>query len=495
MNSYVQAEKKQSQKSEIMGQRRQEKSLREFKEVLEDLVVMLRKSTTAETVYLYWINRARKQFVMETKATVLTDIVFQDRVSFSEHFLDEYKDIDQPVTLKVGIDIDAESISHYFEHEHSIGYITLLPFTNNEETVAISVLESKEEVFSSQHNEVIACYINALGNVLNTYLEISDLHQNQQGWVQYEESLSFLDKAGHPAALLTNMLQTMQNLIVEGSVSLIIDGMGIWANVMNSANAQQPLPLGIPVEERTIAWEALKKGAPEFAIHFNKNPKRVSPREVYTEGATLAIPIIFNDRRKGVVLVYEQSPLVFKESTKHKLINIVRLTGLKIQALLNKKDDDHLLTNEYGALIPDLWERAVDGEINRLKSNNAPLNTWVSLVTPSALSELRTKLRLEELDMMQKDLVKGLNPSRFGVPGFVGFHSEYVYLVLLQSRDSKAVNHWKEKLGDVFQHPFELTNGKQIETGLHISTVQLTDRHEDSYEVVSEAKRSLSQAM
>lgn len=495
MNSYALAEKKRSGSVEMMGRKRQEKALREFKEVLRDLALMLRESTGTETVYLYWINRAREQFVMETKSTTNQDIVFQDRVSFSDHFLDAYKDIRQPVTLRVGSDIDRKSIQHYYDGELPVEEITLLPFTNNDETVAITVLESKDASFSIKQNEIIYSYSNALGNVLNTYLEISDLYENQQEWVAYEDSLSFLNKSGHSAGLLNEMLQTMQNLVGEGSVSLLVNGMGRWINILNSAKAQRPLPIGMPVEERTIAWEALKKGAPEFAIHFNKNPKRISPREIYTQGATLAIPIIFNDHRKGLVLVYEQNPLVFKESTKHKLINIVRLTGLEIKGRLNKKDDDNLLTNDYGALIPDLWERAIDGEIDRLKEGNNGYKTWVSLVSLTALSELRTKLRLEELALMQKDLVNVLNPSRCGIPGFVGFNTDYIYLVVLQSKDSNAIEHWKSELRETFQQPFELSNNKQIETDLNFGTVRLTGESRDSYHVVSDAKRALSQDM
>lgn len=495
MNSYPKAESRQSVNAELMGQKRQEKALREFKEVLEDLVLMLREASGVETVCLYWINRARRQFVMETKATTLSQVVFQDRIGFADHFLDDYKNIRQPVTLHVGDDINPGSIDHYYEDRLPIDYVNLLPFTNNEETVAITVLESKKEAFSTEQNEVIHSYINALGNVLNTYLEISDLYENEGEWVEYEESLSFLDTSGHSVGLINEMLQTMQALVGEGSVSFIANGMGTWMNVLNSAHAQRTLPLGIPMEERTVSWEALKKGAHEFAIHFNKNPKRISPRELYTEGATLAIPMIFNDYRKGLVLVYEQNPLVFKESTKHKLINIVRLTALKIGARLNRKEEDRLLTNEHDAFIPDLWERAIDREIERLRNGSTPYKTWVGLVTLSNVSEIRTRFRLDELNLMQKDLVQFFNPGRFGIPGYVGFHSDYVYLVVLQSKDPNAAEHWEEELQEEFRSPVELTNGKEINSRLHFGTVSLTGEHKDSYQVVSVVKQALSESL
>lgn len=494
MNSYAQAEQKDDSTAELIGQKRQEKALREFKEVLDDLVMMLRKSTGVETVCLYWINRARRQFVMETKATSLSQVVFQDRAGFEDHFLNDYRNLDQPVALKIGRDIDARAVAHYYDDNLPVEHLTLLPFTNNKETVAITVLESKNEIFSDKQAEVIQAYINALGNVLNTYLEISDLYENQGEWIAYEESLSFLNTSGHSADLLNEMLETMQQLVGEGSVSFVANGMGTWVNVLNSSGAQRTLQLGIPMEKRTLAWDALKNGEPEFAIHFNKNPKRLSPRELHSAGATLAIPMMVNDHRVGLVMVYEQNPLVFKESMKHKLTNIVRLTSLKIGNRLTRKGNDRLLTNEYDAFIPDLWESAINGAIARLKNGTSEYNTWIGLITLNNLSEIRTKFRLEELKMMQKDLVQTFNPGRFGIPGFVGFHADYLYIVVLQSKDSNAVNHWEDELREEFASPVELTNGKEINTSLNITTAALSEHSNDSYQVISEMRRRLSES-
>src|SRR5699024_10761485 len=200
-----------------------------------------------------------------------------------------------------------------------------------------TVLEGKKEAVEADKRDTIYSYTNALANVLHTYLEVNDSHENQKEWVRYEEQLSFLDRPGHYAALLTDMLETLQSYLQEGSVSFVSPGMGIWANVFNAAKAVEAVPLGMPVEKHTVAWQALKQGSPEFAIHFNGSPKRISPRELYTEGATLAIPMLFKEQRKGVVLVYDNNPLLFKESVKHKLRNIVRLTALKMQTRLRKK--------------------------------------------------------------------------------------------------------------------------------------------------------------
>ncbi len=495
MENYATAGEKDQPNAEIMGQKRQEKALREFKQVLEDLMFLLRSASEMETAYMYWINRSREQFVMETKSTQLENVMFKDRIGFQSHFLDSYKNIDEPVAIEVGNEIEPEALSHYYD-EVPVRYVTLLPFVNNGETVAITVLESKDHIFTENKSDVIYSYIDALRNVLNTYLEISDLYEQQDEWIDYEESIANLEVRCHRAEMIKRLLNTIQSFLHDGGVSFITQGMGSWCNVMNADDARHSPPIGMEMEERSLAHEAVKNGETEFAIHFNNNPKRLSPRELRSEGASMAIPLMMKDRRQGVVLVHDQNPLIFKESTKHKLINLVRIAALQI--LANDPGielDKPAFTNEYSAFLPDLWERMVDSELNRIKSDAQKYHSWFGLVTISNVPELRTKMRLEQLNQMQQDLIAAFNPSQFGFPGVLGYHSDYVYSFFIQNKDAKAVKSWSQALKKKFSESFELKNGIHIETGIKVGFVKLKEDSADSYQLLSNAKSALSQAL
>lgn len=495
MKNYATAGEKKESSAEMVGQKRQEKALREFKQVLNDLIFLLRRASEMETVYMYWVNRSREQFVMETKSTVLDNVMFKDRISFEEHFLNEYRDLDEPVAVEVGKDIPSSALKHYY-NDVPVQYVTLLPFVNNGETVAITVLESKDHVFKDNTSDVIYSYINALRNVLNTYLEISDLYEQQDEWIDYEDLLSELEVRCHRAEMIKRLLNLLQSFLHDGGVSFITQGMESWSNVMNADDARYAPPVGMKMEERSIAYEAAEQGRAEFAIHFNNNPKRLSPRELHSEGATLAIPLMMKDRRQGVVLVYDKNPLIFKESTKHKLINLVRVAGLQIQANDPNLDiDESIFANDYNAFLPDLWEQVVDSELARLSHPENKFHSWFGLVTISNLPELRTKLRMEQLDEMQRDLIAAFNPSQFGYPGILGFNSDYVYSFLVQSKDADAVQKWTQSLKKKFSGSFELSNGIHIETGIKVGFVELDEDYKDCYEVLSNAKSALSQAL
>jgi hypothetical protein len=351
---------------ELLIEKQEEKALRRFKQALKDLIILLRQSVGFETVSLYWINHDRRQFVLETKDTNCSNTMFQDRVSFENSFLNEYKSITDPLTLQVGKHVSEVDLKHYY-NDVPIGYIHLLPFINNNETVAITVLESKAGNLSEEKEMAIEAYTNALGNMLQTFMQLNDLSEQQKEWISYEESVESLGSRLNNTQLLKRVINEMQKYLPKGGVSVIAHGMGKWSNIMNATGAFKAPTVGMQLEDNTIVHQALESGQPVFAIHFNSNPKRISGREPLSKGASLAIPLLLRDRRHFVIIVYDENPLVFKESNKHKLINLARITALKIASSYNPSHLlEDLITNEYEAFIPELFEEILDIELKQI---------------------------------------------------------------------------------------------------------------------------------
>lgn len=467
-------------------EKRKQKTMQNFKRMLQDLITLFREAAQVETVYLYWVNRSRGQFVLEAKATILQSVVFQDRISFDKHFLNDFKSLSKPVALTLGEDINPDAIDHY--HGSSpVDHLTILPFVKNEETIAITVVESKDSPDETKHEKAYQSFIRTLGNTVDTFLEMSDLYEDQKKWSSYEKELQFLQNNGHYATLINTMLNTMQLWLDNGSISFICKGMGSWANVFNSVNSNQPLAIGLQADDHSLARDVIGGDEPEFSVHFNQNPKRLSRRESRTEGATLAIPMRFQSKTMGVVLVYDENPLLFKESVKHKFNNTVRLTALNLPSRL-QDNPPTLFNHSSDALIPDVWKRTIDNEIKRLKSGTATYHTWVSMIRLTDISQIRTQLRIQDLSLMQKDLVHAFNPGGFDVPGFIGFHSDYTYVSIIQSENAEAQKFWARKVNENFAGRFELTNGKYINTDVQINSLKLSNQYSDSYEVITQLK-------
>jgi hypothetical protein len=473
---------------------RQEKALREYKQILQDLVHLLRTSTKVQLSYLCWVNKARQQFVWETNSTGLPNVMFQDRVAFENHFLNEFKDTEEIIQLVVGEDVPKAKLMHYFDFVQA-KHILIIPFINKGETVALTVLESEQELDQEEIQDRIMAYNNALVNVLDTYLEVVDLHEQQQEWDDYEQSLAKLDYRSHRVEILTTMMDEMQKNLPNGGAVLLAPGMESWNVVLRSRNAKTAPKLGLQLEEKSVAYEALEKGEPIFTMHFNNNPRRITSAEKRTEGATFAIPVMVHDRRQGVVICYDNDPLTFKESTKHKLANLVRIAALSIQSSVKKSGMiQELLTQNFGAFMPELWEVALNNELFKAKSGNRE-KTWLALIAPDDVSALRTKYRLEDLQKIQTDFVTVLNPSKYGVPGYVGYNSDYVYAVLIQSDDEEAVLFWMEKMKSKLEAGMNLSIGGTLRAQFKAGYTLISEESGNAYQVVEKAKKALSKVM
>jgi hypothetical protein len=291
------------------------------------------------------------------------------------------------------------------------------------------------------------------------------------------------------------MLNEAQALLPNGGAVMLAPGMGSWNLVLRAVNANNAPKLGLQLQEKSVAYDALEKGEPVFTMHFNNNPRRISSSEKRTDGASLAIPIMINDRRQGVVVCYDNDPLTFKESTKHKLTNLVRIASLSIQSSVRKSDSvDELFTQNFGAYMPELWELSLTHELERLKRGGSD-NTWIGFIAPEDVSALRTKYRLEDLQKIQADFVSALNPSKYGIPGFMGYNSDYVYLFVIQSDDEEAVSNWIDKVRSEMEYGLDLSIGGSIRAEFKAGFTKLTDDTVNTFQAVDRAKKALNNVM
>lgn len=476
-----------------MNTNREEKALFEFKHIMDDLMQLLGQAVGAQTGYLYWVNRSRQQFVLETTYKMLPNVMFKDRIAFDKFFLNKYKDIQEPLKIQVDRDIDRSELHHYFDAV-PVKHLYLIPFQNNGQTIALSVLETKKNIHSKEMERAISSYINAHINVLNTYLELTDLYDDQNKWIDYENSLNQISVNQDDVEILNTMAEEMQKLLPGGGVSVGLRGMETWVTVLRSENAPTSPETGLMVEEKSMAYDALQKGKPLFSIHFNQNPKRVSSSERSTEGATLAIPVLISDRRLAVVLAYDKNPLTFKESVKHQLKNLVRVASCTIQAKPdNKIFQKDLFTTEYGSFVPEIWKSLLQKQVQRIQFKEE--SAWFGLIGIDNLSELRSRLRLEDLKKLQRLLVKALNPSRLGYNGLIGFNSDYVFSYLLFGATEQHHQEWLSANMNDLKNKLDFGDGRKLEVFMKAGSVQLDSEQTNINEIVTDAKQALSMAM
>ena len=214
----------------------EDKALREFKLIMSDLLQLLVKASSAKTGYMYWVNRSRRQFVLESSHTEMQNVMFKDRIEFEDFFLNQYRNSKRDVNLIVGESIDSARLRHYYE-KPEVEYLRLIPFQNNGETVAITVLESDRKLNGIDLDDVIKSYNRAHINVINTYLKLTDMFEDQARWEGYDRSLDSFNKNLTHVQVLDHLLNEVQRLLPSGGGSVVLRGMETWVSVLRSENS------------------------------------------------------------------------------------------------------------------------------------------------------------------------------------------------------------------------------------------------------------------
>ncbi len=491
-----QADRNTQHETDPIGSRREENSLQHFKDVLKDLLVMIRVSCDSDTASMYWINRKREQFVLETSSTILNDVVFQDRVSFEEFPLDPWKDIEEPVILEVGTDISKSILTHHMNGFPSKAML-LLPFINNGETVSITVVElPKSTGISAEAEKACLGYVNAVGNILRTYLELNDMFQDEKRWEAYDAALDSFNQQKSVIGILERMLAEACNLVQGGGACFISKGMSGWHVTLSNSQNSRPMPAGLKMSEASQSALCLKSGEPEFTLHFNGNPKRVSQKELPAEGASYVVPLMINYRRHGLLMVWDENPLVFRESMKHMISNMVRTVSmiLKSDSAVQTEDRD-LLTTETGSYKLEVIERVIDTELKRRSEGFRPMDTWLVFVTPADYQDLRAKLGSERIKSLQFSMGRDLNPNHSGVPGLVSVYTESIFAVVIQSRKENGVDNWIDYFKSYVAERARTNSDYLPDIKFHFGICKISESHKDAYTALQDAKRAMNYAV
>ncbi len=478
------------------GDDKEKDNLLNFKKVVRDMLLLLRTSLQAETVSMHWVNTHRDIFVLASYSTMRRDVVYQDRVRREKHFLKNYSSIKSITRLEKNIHFQSSDLEHYTSSP-PINYIYLVPFVFNAETVAITTIEtSKKPELKAGDEQMITAYQKVLGRMLQSYQEVSELVERQTEWVDYDQIIRELSKAEDPLELASMLVDKLQIFMGDsGGVVLLARGLNEWHSVLYSTEAKYPPPIGLALEKGSIGARALSDGEPFFSPHFNANPKRISVSEPLCYGASHAIPIMHRQRRQLLVLAYSENPFLFNEAVKHKISNLCRIAGLRLEAMLPELD---VYENIFSTGVSSYSRELVSGILTSLSEHmrlqTPAMSTWIGMLSIGNINDLRTRYRLEDLTNMQQQVMSKIRPQNYGIPGIIGAYSDYVYTFLLQSTDESAFLSWTGSVKEAFREPLPLSEHGSELLQLNTGVIRLNGELETDA-VLQKIKKAMNEAV
>lgn len=484
--------------NQSFNEKREKDTLQAFKKVVRDMLVLLRTSLQAETVSMHWVNNKKEILVLEAYSTTLKNVAYQDRGRKDGHFLGDYTHITSVTRLQKNIHFKPETLPHY-SSATPVSFIYLIPFVFNDETVAITSVETAfKSGLSVTDEQVIAAFQNAVGRLLQTYQELSELIENQTEWVGYDDIVKKVSLAQDPMDLAFGLIQNLHILTGKnGGVVLLARGLNEWHTVLFSPGTFNPPPIGLVLQEGTIGSQALKVGESHFSTHFNTNPKRISALEPLCQGATLAVPLMHRQRRQMLLVIYSENPLLFNDILKFKITNLCRVAGLKLEALLPELDvHDNIFSNGTSCYTKELFSGSLSCITEHIShcDKASGFYSWVGMATISNINDLRTRFRLDELTALQKVVLDKIRPNNFDVPGIAASYSDYVYTIILQSTDELALKRWVENITNVFDQPVSFSSRHKEKIQFSSAFTQLKEER-NTESILQRVRKAMNNAV
>jgi len=478
--------------TEIFGNEREEAILQQFRSLLSDLVRMLRHSTGARTIALQWVNRQREIFVPEAYSSSRSDVVFKDRIPFGETFLDTFKDQSEAVWLKLGTDLDAEKITHYYDRTYTpSGYVYIQPFQTNQETVALTMIETDQSEWNSTATEAISAFSASLDNLLHTYLELSNLLEAQKGWLDYDKAIDDLMRRREPVPILWDMARLAASIIPLSEVSLFIKEFTEW-KLMGSFGHQSFFP-GTTITKNSLAHEALKSDAAMFSIHINGTPHRVTTTESPAKGASIAIPVKTSAGTVALLMVNHPDALSFHDANRHQLLNMARVVGLKLDSL-HKNSKSELFLAANGSVKSEFSDAIIEHELELLRSTdspNRPYHVWVGYASLVDYSTIRTRHSSEELKVLHQHVLQYMTYPENGVESITLYHTDHIYGFIVFGKEEDGIQKWGTSLNKRLSTHLRMQS-MDAPASLHMSAVRLQPGYDDAFSIHDRARKALN---
>ena len=480
---------------------------KEFANGLGRILTLTRVSLGAESAAFYWINREKEQFVLASESHLSSGLSCVVRSSFKDHYLQEFKELDQPVILSDPQDLATFRSTSYFSSGGlsipQFKQLILFPIIRKRETVALVLFAIQRlDPVSTEHTTLV---LEAFQELFEFYFSLSGsfnrLRAQQEEWLEYDQQLQALAELSTSKKsasrvlsdtidLLYSFLQDDNFEILSDAASLVfaVQSLSVWTVVLEKGNTSlltdQKTAIGMRIEKHTLAMKALESGSAEFLVHANPSPYRISSFEIPAIGASLSIPLLLDGHRVGVFVFTHPNPRFFSEAITHKLKNTIQFLSLVFQKSAHEKAEAPF-QDRSGVLTSDLWhlslqqilaqanqvKRVLDPVKNPAQNRPIPSGSEQRLVflTPAQLPSLRTRYRLEELKQFQDMVAKPLAPGQSGLDGWVGRYSEYVFVVFVVGKFPI----WTDRLLSVIQNGFILSGNQSIPIHLHYHSIRL----------------------
>ncbi len=324
----------------------------EFKELLKNVLQLVKRNVVADSVAFYWSNEDKKQMVLEEG---ITDLGF--------NFVRRYNWDDDALTVvartgasKIIGDINPsaeEDVIKYQSPRVGVKSILVHPVAYKNKIVGVLLLDSKQsQTFSDDDLRNVALFAELLSQLIGNYITKFDLYYRAK-------ILDIVSDIG--SFKLEDVLLRVQNFAIKvldcSAVSVVLYEDGKWIVALGYSKLGKYVERGMEVKlDGTLVGEVITSGLPKIVpstrtlnkvIRFNENEK------ISLESSIAVVPIRYALKCYGAILFEHPKQNFFaSRSDIKKLEDLANILGILLENdALNELIDNYFTYDEETFLM------------------------------------------------------------------------------------------------------------------------------------------------
>lgn len=476
--------------------------------VITEILAIVKESVQARTVAFFWVNRAKKKFVVSAVQTDSSDFTQEKSLPFRSDAVTQVC-IAQKAQLYTEISAsDEPGLITYYTAPNGIKAFMGVPIFYREEILAVLFADSLAKG-AFGHDDV--WLLSRFGKLCSAFIEKYDLKSI------YIETARFAEAAQSLAHRLykTLDLETIVQHFCE-SLSQAIDFNHLVLALLNrkaelvvrKVISKGPyIAEGSTIDlERSAVGYAVMKGeygaiddlaqlgeTPRFFV--GESPKNEPSKALPTSGSMLILPIRLGDLTAGVLTLENEQPRFFDTENFKKARFFVESLALALHRLLldDQRRSVMPLDEETGTLSLRTFYTRLSADINRcLRQQQELVLILIAFDQPEVL---RNRHGQTALSMMMRQAAR-LIAANTRSYDLVARFGELAFAVCLTGITELNARLWAEKIREqILNFAFETENRfKTILATVSIGIARLRESEPDLEVLVENAKKALEHA-
>jgi len=478
----------------------------EFNALTRRILAVIKEVNFAHTVALFWINREKRQLVLENFVSESTVFMTRRRIDLGSDLVSQIAQTGKPQIVNYLNALSQQDMIPYYEAQETVqtflGVPIFYPGSSQEIPLPVAVLAVDCRESDAYGNETIALmaqFAKMISTLLVSYTSKYDLLLDSELLRSIGRFRESLEQEFTLPVITRALAEETARLIPWDYVAIVLfdEKRKIWTvqYVLNRMNDSYVSVLSEVDLQQSFAGNVIQTGVPKIVEDFNalNRPRFYQAERCDSSGSLIGIPLSSITRCYGALIVESKDPRTYSDADVLLVKKIAEIASWALE-ILNLTE----VTNNFVSLDETTSVGTRKAFLERLQEEVQRANDFTTELSLVMLSIDRMNDHIERqgkesFDFVLQNVGRIIRTS-IRPYDFVGRFDFNCFMVILINTTSNEASLWAEKIRKNIASNIINIDNKSFSVTCSIGVVGMTPEGGD-VELLENVNRVLSRAV